>query len=198
MDYLDSLTSKYPVLDPCMDDIFDAYEIIRQSYVSNGMTLVCADNDSVSAAEDFVIKLMKGLNKQRSIDVLSSDFSKRMQGSMPAINLCAQQALIKAISDDIGEDLIFAQQVFGYGNAADTLIAISASGSSDAVIKAALVAKDIGMPVVAITGKNPSMLSGIADVTIRIPTTVGELFLDMLSHVCEAICAELENCFFGE
>ena len=196
MEKIEELIKRYPAMAQCASDIYDAYEILRTTFVNNGKVLVCGNGGSASDADHIVGELMKGFNKQRPVSVLDVDFSNRLQGAMPAINLCAQTALITAIANDIGADLIFAQQVFGYGNAGDTLIAISTSGNSDNVVKAVQVAKEIGMNVIALTGSKPSVLSGLADTTIKVPATDVYKIQELHLPLYHALCAELEDCFF--
>lgn len=67
--------------------------------------------------------------------------SLKLEQGLPAISLNAHSSLISAIANDIYADLIFAQQVFGYGNEGDILIGISSSGNSQNVIDALITAK---------------------------------------------------------
>jgi D-sedoheptulose 7-phosphate isomerase len=55
------------------------------------------------------------------------------------------------------------------GNENDVLLAISTSGNSGNIIKAAEAARTKSMKVVALTGKDGGRLSSLADVEIRIP-----------------------------
>ena len=63
----------------------------------------------------------------------------------------------------------FSRFVEGVGNKGDVLLAISTSGNSANVIKAAEVARAKGMKVVALTGKDGGRLKDLCDVEIRAP-----------------------------
>ena len=65
--------------------------------------------------------------------------------------------------------IILSRYVEGLGQPGDILLAISTSGNSANVIRAAESAKNKGMKVVALTGKDGGKLAGIADVEIRSP-----------------------------
>ncbi len=52
-----------------------------------------------------------------------------LQRALPAISLVSQSALISAYANDVAPDMVFAQQVYGYGQAGDALC-LSTSGNS--------------------------------------------------------------------
>ncbi len=60
----------------------------------------------------------------------------RLQQALPAISLVSQVSLGTAVANDLGADLVFAQQVYGYGRPGDALIAISTSGNAGNVLAA--------------------------------------------------------------
>lgn len=76
---------------------------------------------------------------------------------------------ISCVSNDYGYDFIFSRYLEALGNKDDVLLAISTSGRSANVIKAAETAKQKGMKVVALTGKDGGPLAALADVEIRVP-----------------------------
>src|SRR5690606_24864242 len=76
---------------------------------------------------------------------------------------------ISCVGNDYGFDEIFSRYVEAIGNKGDVLLAISTSGNSKNVIKAAEVAKAKGMKIVALTGKDGGLLASLADVEIRAP-----------------------------
>ena len=50
-----------------------------------------------------------------------SYLAEKLQQGLPAISLTAHKALVTAVANDTDADLIFAQQVTGYGNAGDVI-----------------------------------------------------------------------------
>ena len=71
-----------------------------------------------------------------------------LQRQLPAISLSAHSPLVTAIANDEDAEMIFAQQVFGYGLPGDVLIALSTSGNSKNVVRAVTVAKLFGLKVI--------------------------------------------------
>ncbi|MDA9120509.1 D-sedoheptulose 7-phosphate isomerase [Flavobacteriales bacterium] len=76
---------------------------------------------------------------------------------------------ITCTANDYGYHQIFSRFVEAFGSKGDSLLAISTSGNSANVLHAARAAKDKGMHVIALTGKDGGELAKICDVEIRAP-----------------------------
>lgn len=88
----------------------------------------------------------------------------------PIPALCISDAShITCVGNDYGYDSIFSRYLEALGNGGDVLLAISTSGQSANVVKAAEVARQRGMKVVALTGNAGGKLGELADVEIRVP-----------------------------
>jgi D-sedoheptulose 7-phosphate isomerase len=70
----------------------------------------------------------------------------------PALDLTEDTAIITAIGNDVGNELIFQRQVIAYGREGDALVALSTSGNSGNVIAALAEARRRGMATVALVG----------------------------------------------
>ena len=149
-------------------------------------------------------KLMKGFMKKRPIDAslakaIDADgeaFSDKLQGGLPAINLTAHAALIAAVGNDLGGDVVYAQQVMGYGRAGDVLLGISTSGNADNVSKAVRVAKAMGMKTIGLTGIGGGKLYSLCDVTIRVSADSTPDIQELHLPVYHALCSMIESEFF--
>ena len=93
--------------------------------------------------------------------------------------------------------LIFAQQVNGYGKPHDVFLGISTSGNSRNVLYAAVVAKAKGLKVIGLTGQKPNRLAQLADVCIRVPATETYKIQELHLPVYHCLCLMLEEHFFG-
>lgn len=87
---------------------------------------------------------------------------------IPAISI-ADPAHITCTANDFGYSHIFSRYLQAIGKKGDVLLAISTSGNSENVIKAAEIAKQKGIKIVALTGKTGGKLLEYADVLINIP-----------------------------
>ena len=76
---------------------------------------------------------------------------------------------LSCVSNDYGYDFVFSRFVEGLGNAGDVLLGLTTSGNSANVIRAVEAARQKGMKVVLLTGKDGGKLAGKADVEVRVP-----------------------------
>lgn len=76
---------------------------------------------------------------------------------------------ISCVANDYGYEHIFSRYVQGIGNKGDVLLAISTSGNSVNVINAIQMAKNKGMMVIGLTGKDGGKIAKLVDVEIRAP-----------------------------
>lgn len=76
---------------------------------------------------------------------------------------------MSCVGNDYGYQFVFSRFLQGVGRKGDVLLAISTSGNSGNVIEAARAAKDMGILVVGLTGKDGGKLASLCDVEIRAP-----------------------------
>lgn len=194
------LYERYPALAVCKNDIDKAFEMILNTYKNGGKVLVCGNGGSASDSEHIVGELMKGFMLKRPVtdDRIPEELRVGLQGSLPAISLPSQCAILSAFINDVDPEMMYAQLVYGYAKKEDLVIGLSTSGNSKNVVKAIEVAKCLGVKTLSMTGEKMSKLSEISDVTIRVPATetykIQEYHLPVYHH----LCAEVEKEIFGE
>ena len=76
---------------------------------------------------------------------------------------------ISCVGNDYGFDFIFSRYIEGLGQKGDVLLAISTSGNSKNVLNAIEAAKEKGMKIVGLTGKDGGKMADNCDVEIRAP-----------------------------
>jgi D-sedoheptulose 7-phosphate isomerase len=119
-----------------------------------------------------------------------------LQGALPAISLVSHSALITAYANDVSADMIFAQQVYGYGKPGDTLLGLSTSGNSANVKRAIQVAKVQGLNTIGLTGQHGGQMAELCDVTIRVPWDLTPDIQERHLPIYHALCIILEEEFF--
>lgn len=124
--------------------------------------------------------------------------AENLQGALPAISLTGHSSLTTAFMNDSLPELVFAQQINGYGKAGDVYLGISTSGNSKNILYAAITAKAKGLKVIGLTGRLNSRLADFADVCIRVPETETFKIQELHLPVYHSICMMLEDKFFGE
>lgn len=206
--HIDTLTARYPELLPLKNNIKEAANALIKCYNSGGKLLVCGNGGSCSDSDHIVGELMKGFCKKRPVDVemakkLSEAGSERgeylagkLQQGLPAISLAAHSALITAVANDTDASLIFAQQVMGYGNQGDVLLAISTSGNSQNAVDAIIVAKSKGLITIGLTGELGGKIKALCDILINVPSRLTPHVQEFHLPVYHTLCTILEDYFF--
>jgi D-sedoheptulose 7-phosphate isomerase len=207
--FIEELIERYPRLAQVECDIRKAAECLAASYRNGGILLVCGNGGSSSDADHITGEMMKGFEKERPLDgdlkerlaTCSADrgkyLSEKLQKGLPTISLSSQTSLITATANDIDPDLIYAQQVAGYGSEGDVLIALSTSGNSRNIIDAAITAKALGMTVIGISGETGGRLTAFCDILINVPGRRTSHVQELHLPVYHAICRMVEEDIFG-
>ena len=129
---------------------------------------------------------------------LGTILAEHLQGALPAIALTGHSSLTTAFMNDSLPELIFAQQVNGYGKQNDVLLGISTSGNSRNVLFAAVAAKAKGLKVLGLTGQRECKLAKLADICIQVPETETYKIQELHLPVYHCLCMMLEEHFFGK
>ena len=208
--HIETLIGRYPVLACCKESVQQAYDILKQAYTEGRKLLVCGNGGSASDSEHIVGELMKEFKLKReefkdqaealrAIDPELGDIlARHLQGALPAIALTGHSSLTTAFMNDSQPELIFAQQVNGYGKPNDVFLGISTSGNSRNVLFAAVAAKSKGLHVIGLTGQRDSRLRQLADVCIQVPETETYKIQELHLPVYHCLCLMLEEHFFSK
>lgn len=206
--YLTELTERYPVLKQVEGDIKALYETVRESYENGGKLLIAGNGGSCADSEHIVGELMKGFVKKRAVPeemaenlkAVDPERGEKLAGSLQqglaAIALTGHTALSTAFLNDVDGEVIYAQQVYGYGKPGDVLLGITTSGNSENIMYAAVAAKAKGMKVVGLTGRDGGKLKGICDAAVVVPETETFKIQELHLPVYHALCLMLEEHFF--
>lgn len=131
-----------------------AGELMTESIRSGGKIISCGNGGSLCDAMHFAEELTGRYRNDRP--------------SLPAIAI-SDSGYMSCVGNDYGYEFVFSRFIEGMGQAGDVLLAISTSGNSANVIRAIEAARNKGMKVVGLTGKNGGKMAGLCDVEIRAP-----------------------------
>lgn len=131
-----------------------AAEVLSAAIKQGGHIYSCGNGGSMSDAMHF-----------------AEELSGRFRNERPPIAAAAisDPGHITCTANDYGFEHVFSRYVEAFGKKGDVLFAISTSGNSANVIKAAMMAQQKGLKVVALTGKDGGELASHCDVEIRAP-----------------------------
>lgn len=131
-----------------------AAQLMSQAVQHGGKILSCGNGGSMCDAMHFAEELTGRYRDNRR--------------ALPAIAI-SDPSHLSCVSNDYGYDFVFSRYVEALGNPSDVLLAISTSGNSANVLKAAAAARAQGLRVVSLTGKDGGQLAPLSDVEIRVP-----------------------------
>ena len=206
---LDTLIARHPALAGAKADIAAAFEILAASFAAGGQLLLAGNGGSAADAEHIVGELMKSFVLPRTMDAafrsaaeaadpdLGPVLADGLQAALPALALNAHTALGTAWLNDCAPELVYAQQVAGYGRPGDVLLGITTSGNSLNVRYAAVAARAKGLKVVGLTGAPGGRLAALTDVCIHVPATETFKVQELHLPVYHCLCLMLEERFFG-
>ncbi|MFP4531911.1 MAG: SIS domain-containing protein [Desulfobacterales bacterium] len=168
-------------LDTFENSFADAARTCTTALAGRGRILVCGNGGSAADAQHFAAELVGRYERER--------------GPLAAIALSTDTSAITAIGNDYGFEEIFTRQVRAIGSPGDILVAISTSGSSSNIVHAAAAARELGMKIIAFTGKGGGRLGEMADIVFASQSSrtarIQEIHEICLHALAEAIEAEI-------
>lgn len=199
MNYIENLVSRYPALSAIKSEIEAAASLMEETYLRGGKILLCGNGGSAADCDHIAGELLKGFLLPRKItdEALPPLFREKLQGSLPAISLPSLTAALTASLNDLDPEFAYAQLLRGLGKEGDLLIAISTSGNSKNVLRAAELARAMGIGVLSLTGAGGGALAGISTVALRAPEKETYLIQELHLPIYHCLSAEVEKRIFG-
>jgi D-sedoheptulose 7-phosphate isomerase len=152
----ENIEMKQELIGCCLDAINDACEVLITAILDGKSIYLCGNGGSAADSEHIACELVGRLRKR---DI-----------AVGAYSLASNIPVLTALTNDFGYENVFAKQLRVYGIKGDVLIALSTSGASENVIKAAEVARQKGMKLIGMTGNRENTLAGMADIAIMAPS----------------------------
>ncbi|MBO6516652.1 MAG: D-sedoheptulose 7-phosphate isomerase [Bacteroidia bacterium] len=131
-----------------------AGETMSTSLSNGGKIISCGNGGSLCDAMHFAEELSGRYRNDRK--------------ALAAISI-SDPSHMSCVGNDYGYDYVFSRFVEAVGSSGDVLLAISTSGNSKNVINAIHAAREKGMKVVGLTGKNGGEMANLCDIEIRAP-----------------------------
>jgi D-sedoheptulose 7-phosphate isomerase len=135
--------------------VTSARKLLEECIARDGVIYACGNGGSAAIANH-----------------LLCDFHKGIQTDTPlkprVVSLSSHLELITAIGNDIGYEDIFVYQLRTMARPRDLLMAISSSGDSENIVRAASWATANGIPTIAMVGFSGGRIATIASVAIHV------------------------------
>lgn len=164
-----------------LERVAQAANLMIASLKNGGKVMSCGNGGSLCDAMHF-----------------AEELSGRFRQDRPAIAAMslADPSHMSCVANDFGYEYVFSRFLEAVGKEGDVLLAITTSGTSKNVVKAAQAAKARGVRVVALTGKRGTPICELADVAIVTPAgrfadRVQELHIKLIHIMIELIEAGL-------
>ncbi len=162
-----------------------ASEMLVSCLRNGGKILACGNGGSAADAQHFAGELVNRFEMNRR--------------GLPAIALTHDASVITSIANDFSFDEVYARQIEALGCNGDVLLAISTSGDSKNVLKAARQAARQGMGVIALTGRDGGKLGRLPGIIhLNIPHASTPRVQEMHITCLHVLCTLLDESMFGD
>ena len=176
---LDEHLQTFEALRPLLPTIAEAAEEVGSCLLGGRKVLILGNGGSAADSQHFAAELVGRFLAERR--------------PLAAIALTTDSSILTALGNDYGYEQVFERQVEALGEEGDVLVAISTSGQSPGVVRAAAMAGKLGMRVIGLTGQPGGPLAEGADVAIRVPSTTTARIQEAHIFIVHAICAEVDR-----
>jgi D-sedoheptulose 7-phosphate isomerase len=165
-------------------NIEKAGALLIETFTKKGRVYACGNGGSMCDAMHFAEELTGRYRLNRA--------------ALPAIAI-SDAGHLTCVGNDYGYEQVFSRYIEAHGRTGDCLVAMSTSGTSKNVIRAAQTAQSLGMTVIILSGKPSEALAAACNVTICTPggafaDRVQELHIKVLHILIELV----ERHFFPE
>ena len=174
-----SIETKQLLLEQCADAVHACGIVLAETVTSNNLIMLCGNGGSAADAQHIAAELVVRYR---------SDVNRR---AIPAIALTVDSSVLTAGGNDYGFENIFARQVEAFGRPGSVLIAISTSGNSPNIVRAAEQARANGITVIGLLGGSGGTLKDLCDASVIVPSSVTARIQEshiLIGHIwCEMI-----------
>jgi len=161
--------------------IEEAAQMILRAYRSGKRLFLAGNGGSAADAQHLAAELVSRFFKERK--------------GLSAEALTVNTSVMTAIGNDYDFDRIFARQIEASGSPGDLFIAISTSGNSSNILEAIRSARDGGLAVLGMAGRDGGKMRELCDLIIVIPSDITPRIQEghiLCGHIlCEIVEARL-------
>lgn len=180
LDYLRESTLVTNKIAQNMSDlIVKAAAMIVKSLKKGGKILLCGNGGSAVQAQHIAAELVGRFKIERN--------------GLPAISLTTDSSIITSISNDYSFREVFSRQLKALATKHDVLIAISTSGNSENVVRAAETAIELEIPSIGMLGRGGGRLAPLVDIPLIVPSNDTARIQEAHTAIGHILCSLIEN-----
>lgn len=179
LEFLDEHRRLFATLDALAPQVDAAAALLAASLRQGGKLMFCGNGGSAADSQH-----------------LASEFTGRFVNDrrpLAAIALNTDSSQMSCIGNDYGFEQVFERPLRGLGRAGDVLVAISTSGHSANVLRAAQAARDLGIGVLGLLGRDGGAIAPRCDVAIVVPSAVTARIQEAHILIGHSLCAAVEQ-----
>lgn len=177
----ESIEAKRSFFDSHAELVARAADLIIVSIKAGGKVLIFGNGGSAADAQHIAAELVNRLNYDRP--------------PIAAIALTTDTSILTSVGNDSSFDQLFERQLRALGQPGDVALAISTSGNSPNVLRAAAAARENGIKTIALAGRDGGQLAAAVDVALvvnsRSTQRVQETHITIGHILCELVEAAL-------
>ena len=151
---------------------------------AGGKLLVFGNGGSAADSQHFAAELMARFRRNRA--------------PLPALALTVNTSDLTAISNDFGYDAVFERPVRALARPGDAVVAISTSGNSANVLKAAAAAQELGAAVLGFTGEEGGKLAPLYVHCLSAPSKTVARIQEVHIAAIHILCDLVEEALFPD
>lgn len=126
---------------------------------------------------------------------LAAEFTGRLvhdRRPLAALALTTDSSQLSCIGNDYGFEQVFERPLRALGRAGDVLVAISTSGHSANVLRAVQAARELGLVVVGLLGRDGGRIAALCDLALVVPHATTARIQEAHILIGHALCAAVE------
>ncbi|HKQ06095.1 MAG TPA: D-sedoheptulose 7-phosphate isomerase [Blastocatellia bacterium] len=161
-----------------------AAEVLTETVRAGGKVLIFGNGGSAADAQHIAAELVNRLNYDRP--------------PIAAIALTTDTSILTSVANDASFTELFERQVRALGRMGDAVIAISTSGNSPNVLRAAEAARELGLKIIALAGRDGGRLAPLADVALVVETASTQRVQETHITIAHILCELIEDALYSQ
>lgn len=178
----ESIEAKRSFFDSNAESVARAAELIITSIKSGGKVLIFGNGGSAADAQHIAAELVNRLNYDRP--------------PIAAIALTTDTSILTSVGNDSSFDQLFERQLRALGRRGDVALAISTSGNSPNVLRAAAAATQLGIKTLALAGRDGGQLANAVDVALVVESDSTQRVQETHITIGHILCELVEDALY--